>query len=239
MYPAEFGGKASALINVATKAGAQRVPRQPVRVPPQRRVRLAQLLPAGGPAAAAAAAEPVRRRARRAARARTGRFFFGSYEGQRMRRSLTRTFSVPTAAVRAGDFAGLGADLRSADDPDDRRLHAVRRTTRFPPSRIDPIAAAFLQHVPLPTSSAHAPEPDVGRGSRTRDLDQFSVRLDHRLDRRRPAVRALQHVRRRRAPAVRHQRAAGNARARIRPVADDADAEPGRPATRTSSATRC
>ena len=51
MYPAEFGGKASALINVATKAGSNSVPRQPVRVPSQRRVRLAELFPAGGPAA--------------------------------------------------------------------------------------------------------------------------------------------------------------------------------------------
>ena len=53
-------------------------------------------------------------------------FFFGSFEGLRMQRSLTRTFSVPTAAVRAGNFAGFGADLRSADDPGDGRLHAVR-----------------------------------------------------------------------------------------------------------------
>ena len=30
----------------------------------------------------------------------------GSYEGQRMRRSLTQTFSVPTLEMRAGDFAG-------------------------------------------------------------------------------------------------------------------------------------
>ena len=44
MYPAEFGGKASALINVATKAGAQRVPWQPVRVPSQRRVRFARTI---------------------------------------------------------------------------------------------------------------------------------------------------------------------------------------------------
>ena len=35
-------------------------------------------------------------------------FFFASYEGQRVRRSLTRTFSVPSQAVRGGDFSGLG-----------------------------------------------------------------------------------------------------------------------------------
>ena len=35
-YPAEFGGKASALINVATRAGTNALARQPVRVPPPR-----------------------------------------------------------------------------------------------------------------------------------------------------------------------------------------------------------
>jgi hypothetical protein len=34
-------------------------------------------------------------------------FFFLSYEGQRVRKSLTQTFSVPTPAMRAGDFDGL------------------------------------------------------------------------------------------------------------------------------------
>ena len=95
-YPAEFGGKASALINVATRAGANAFhgslfeflrhdvfdahnyfdPRdQPV--PPLRQNQFGGAL--GGPI--------VRDRS----------FFFFSYEGQRVRRSLTRTFSVPTA----------------------------------------------------------------------------------------------------------------------------------------------
>jgi hypothetical protein len=34
-------------------------------------------------------------------------FFFVNYEGQRVRKSLTQTFSVPTQAMRNGNFAGL------------------------------------------------------------------------------------------------------------------------------------
>jgi len=34
-------------------------------------------------------------------------FFFFSYEGQRIRKAQTQTFSVPTAALRSGDFSGL------------------------------------------------------------------------------------------------------------------------------------
>ena len=105
MYPAEFGGKASALINVVTKAGSNRfrgslfefhrndafdspnyfqAAGQPI--PPLRQNQFGGSL--GGPV--------VQNRT----------FFFASYEGQRMKRSLTRTFSVPPAAVRAGNFAG-------------------------------------------------------------------------------------------------------------------------------------
>jgi hypothetical protein len=36
-------------------------------------------------------------------------FFFFSYEGQRVRRAQTQTFSVPTEALRSGDFSGLSA----------------------------------------------------------------------------------------------------------------------------------
>jgi hypothetical protein len=97
-YPAEFGGKASALINVATRAGANTVrgslfeffrhdqldaynffdPKdQPV--PPLQQNQFGGTI--GGPV--------VRDRS----------FFFFSYEGQRIERSLTRTFSVPTVLL--------------------------------------------------------------------------------------------------------------------------------------------
>jgi hypothetical protein len=51
---------------------------------------------------------------------------------------------------------------------------------QIPANRIDPIAAEFLKSVPLPTSAAafqNLTSVDVS----TRDLDQFSVRVDHRL----------------------------------------------------------
>ena len=107
MYAAEFGGKASALINVATKAGSNAFsgslfeflrndafdsanyfqPKgQPI--PPLSQNQFGGSL--GGPL--------VTNRS----------FFFSSVEATRMTRSLTRTFSVPTADVRAGNFAGFG-----------------------------------------------------------------------------------------------------------------------------------
>ena len=106
MYPPEFGGKASALINVATKAGTNQYhgsaftfvrderfdahnyfdPRDEA-VPPLDQGQFGGTF--GGPIV----------------RDRT--FAFLSYEGQRTTRSLTKTFSVPSPAVRGGDFAGF------------------------------------------------------------------------------------------------------------------------------------
>jgi len=178
MYPAEFGGKASALINVATRAGANAVRGSAFEfhrneafdapnyfhpkddpMPPLRQNQFGGAL--GGPIV----------------RDRT--FVFGSYEGQRMRRSLTRTFSVPPAAVRAGDFAGVD----SICDP--LTIPSTGRCTPFPGNqipadRLDPVASAFLQHVPPPTSTA--PFQNLAAvEEQDRNVDQFSVRLDHRL----------------------------------------------------------
>ena len=180
MYPAEFGGKASALINVATRAGGNRLhgslfgfhrndlfdahnyfdPKdQPV--PPLRQNQFGGVL--GGPLK------------------RDRSFFFVSYEGPRMNRSLTRTFSVPSDAVRGGNFAGLATIC------DPQTVPATGSCTPFPNNqipagRIDPIAAAFLQQVPRATAPAQLQNLTSVEES-TRDIDQFSVRVDHRLTR--------------------------------------------------------
>ena len=156
-YPAEFGGKASALINVATRTGTNafhanvfdfgRHNRFDARnyfapkdrpVPPLRQNQFGGTI--GGPLK------------------RNSTFFFGSYEGQRIHRSLTRTFSVPTAAARAGDFGSF----------------------RIPESQIDPIAAAFLQHVPLPNTPGES-QNLTATELQINNVDQVSVRIDQRL----------------------------------------------------------
>lgn len=177
-YPAEFGGKASALINVVTKAGSNRFrgslfefhrnqafdapnyfhpANQPL--PLLRQNQFGGSL--GGPAV----------------RDRT--FFFGSYEGTRLDRSLTRTFSVPTAAVRGGDFSGRGSICDPLTIPT-TGVCAPFADDRIPAGRIDPIATAFLEHVPVPTADTALQNLAAVEES-TRDADQFSVRLDHRL----------------------------------------------------------
>ena len=177
MYPAEFGGKASALINVVTKSGSNAFhgsalefarsdkfdarnyfddPAKPV--PPLKQHQFGANL--GGPI--------VRNRS----------FFFVSYEGQRVQRSLTQTFSVPTSGLRAGDFS----DQATLCDPLTRTAAGCTpfAGNRIPAGRLDPVAVALLARVPNPTSGGLV-QNLLAVGNETNPMDQVTVRIDHRL----------------------------------------------------------
>lgn len=179
MYPAEFGGKASALINVVTKSGTNTLhgtlfefvrhdafdahnyfdPKD-APVPPLRHNQFGGTM--GGPFGS------------------NRTFFFGSYEGHRSRRSLTRTFSVPSDALRRGDFAGLAPLCDPQTISDATGTCAPFPDNRIPAERIDPIATALLSKVPLPTST-DAVQNLTSVEKQVRDIDQFSIRIDRRL----------------------------------------------------------
>ncbi|MGC4086126.1 MAG: TonB-dependent receptor [Vicinamibacterales bacterium] len=174
-YPAEFGGKASALINVATRAGANLfsatafeflrddaldarnyfdrsdTPRLPMR---QHQFGGA----AGGPI--------VKNRT----------FFFAALERQQTHRSSTRTFTVPTAAVRSGDFSGLAA-IR---DPVAAGGCVPFTGNQIPSNRIDPVARALLDSVPLPNVGGTV-QNLVSNEQQTREANQVSVRVDQQV----------------------------------------------------------
>ncbi len=178
-YPAEFGGKASALVNVATKSGGNAFhgtafeflrndifdaknffddPNAPI--PPLRLNQFGGTL--GG---------PVRK---------DHTFFFGNYEGQRIRRSVTKTFTVPTDTMRRGDFTGLPAIYNPSSTNSITGQRAVFPDNQIPSSQIDPIARAFLAKVPLPNRPGTT-QNLVASEKETTDMDQFNVRLDHRV----------------------------------------------------------
>ncbi|NOT26144.1 MAG: TonB-dependent receptor [Acidobacteria bacterium] len=178
-YPAEFGGKASALINVATRAGTNAVhgslfeffrdemfdaknyfDQRDQTTPPLRQDQFGGVV--GGPLA------------------RDRSFFFVSYEQQRVRRSLTRTFSVPPQAVRNGDFSSIGDVCDPVRINPGTGLCAPFDGRRIPATRLDPIAVAFLQRLPQPTSNA-AIQNLTSIGQQIKDIHQGSVRLDHRF----------------------------------------------------------
>lgn len=176
-YAPEFGGKSGAVINVVTRSGSNTLHgslfefvRNDVfdaknffdsaaePIPPFRQNQFGGSL--GGPIL------------------KNRTFFFVSYEGERVRKSLTETASVPTAAMRAGNFFGLPAIY------DPTQLAEGQRTpfanNQMPASRLDPVATALLARTPLPNL------PGIGQnllatGLQTTGGNQTSARIDHQI----------------------------------------------------------
>jgi hypothetical protein len=99
---------------------------------------------------------------------------------------------VPSDAVRGGNFRRLATIC------DPQTVPATGSCTPFPNNqipagRIDPIAAAFLQQCRAPRRRRKLQNLTSVEES-TRDIDQFSVRVDHRLTRADQPVRAVQHA---------------------------------------------
>lgn len=131
-------------------------------------------------------------------------FFFVAYEGLELREGRTGRFSVPTLAMRQGDFSGLvnaSNQLIKIYDPLTTRPQEVTVTykskptkvitamrdqfpdNKIPLSRLSPLAKRLYEITPLPTSSdnplinANWTGPLPNNQSR----DMFTTRLDHKF----------------------------------------------------------
>ncbi len=177
MYPAEFGGKASALINVVTKSGGNQVHGSGLLFARDERFDAKNYFAdqskpnpeldqtqfgfnIGG---------PLRK---------NQSFFFASYEGQRLKKAQTQVFAVPTADLRNGNFAGQAALC----DPLTRTATSCTpfANNQIPDARISPVAKAMLAKVPLPTSAGLTSNL-LGVEEQNTPMDSFSIRIDHRL----------------------------------------------------------
>jgi hypothetical protein len=174
IYPAEFGGKASAAISAATKSGGNVVHGSAFEFfrnsaldarnyfngstkPPLRQNQFGGTL--GG---------PIRK---------DKTFAFFNTEALRERRSLTGTFSLPPAAVRSGNFTGLAPIF----DPLSTSVAGTRQTfsgNQIPLTRLDPIAKAFLATIPVPNGAGNVQNVSATPVS-SNDNTQFTGRLDH------------------------------------------------------------
>ncbi|MBI3682753.1 MAG: TonB-dependent receptor [Acidobacteria bacterium] len=103
-------------------------------------------------------------------------FWFADYQGTRIRKGLTRLFTVPTAAMRAGDFSGLAAMY----DPDTTSGNTRQpfAGNRVPSVRFDPVMQRYLPLYPLPDRAGLANNYTLNP-KYTDNNDQGDIKVDH------------------------------------------------------------
>lgn len=104
-------------------------------------------------------------------------FFFGSFEGFRLTRGLTRQTVVATAQERAGDFSFLSRPIL------DPLTGLPFPGNRIPANRISPVALQLLDLMPLPNIAGAAPRQNnfVSSPSLDQTFDQYMLRADHKI----------------------------------------------------------
>jgi Carboxypeptidase regulatory-like domain len=128
-------------------------------------------------------------------------FFFGGYEGFRLRKGSPFQGFVPTAAERSGDFSAVGsANTPSAftiydaatsgvgGNPACNGTNAVCRTAfpdnKIPANRLDPTAVALLKYYPLPNLTGSTTANFASSYSTGGNVDQYNGRIDYALSQR-------------------------------------------------------
>ncbi len=104
-------------------------------------------------------------------------FVFGGYEAlkERAPRAVTN-LSVPTAAMRTGDYSGLATII-------DPLTGSPFPNNRIPSNRIDSRSATLLQRVALPNLAGTANNLSVNIKNDS-DINRYFVRVDHRFNER-------------------------------------------------------
>ncbi len=86
-------------------------------------------------------------------------FFFGDYEGLRIRQSFTEFHRVPTQAMLQGDFSGLPTIYDPATFDPATGTKQPFPNNQIPSGRIDPFAQQYNQFIPAPNA---APDASLG-----------------------------------------------------------------------------
>ncbi len=111
-------------------------------------------------------------------------FFFVDYEGTRERQGQTIVTTVPTAAMKGGNFQGVAANGiydPTTTTPSGNSYSRVRfPNDMIPASLFDPIAAQIVALYPAPQTSALANN-YVANPLRQNTTDRGDVRIDHQI----------------------------------------------------------
>jgi hypothetical protein len=105
-------------------------------------------------------------------------FWFGNYEGTRVRESNTANNTIPTMRMRQGDFGDLLEQRsRTILDPNTRQPFS---NNRIPQSRFDPVAARLMTLYPTPQSTSVGAN-FLYNAPRQQDVELFGFRFDVNL----------------------------------------------------------
>jgi hypothetical protein len=106
-------------------------------------------------------------------------FFFGDFQGSRDLSGQIAIPTIPTTAMRAGDFS---ASPTTIYDPQTGTSTGAGRTPfpnqTIPAIRISPIAAQYLGFLPAPTSAALSQNLQVAT-DQSKSIDQFDIKTDY------------------------------------------------------------
>ncbi len=115
-------------------------------------------------------------------------FWFADYQGTRIRDgSLSGTYTIPTAAMKGGDFSALGAPIFNPFAEQSVGGELVRDpfpNNQIPSNMFDPAAKKLIDLYPNPNQNLGAGRPGSNyftQRASSVDVNQWDVRVDHRL----------------------------------------------------------
>jgi hypothetical protein len=175
-YAPEFGGKSGAVVNVVSKAGSNQFHGSLLEFLRNDAVDARNFFDSPS-----AAIPPFHQNQFGGAGGgpllKNRSFFFLSYEGQRIDKSLTQTFSVPTPTMRGGVFPS------AIFDPLSTALSGQRQpfmNNAIPLVSLDPVAMTLLKTIPAPNLPGAA-QNLLASENQSIATNQASARIDHRF----------------------------------------------------------
>ena len=168
-FTAEYGNAAGGIVNIVTRSGTNEIHGSAFEFLRNGSLNARNFF---APETGYAEAQPVRRQRWRSDTQRTRLFYFGTYQGTRIRsKAAGRVAFVPTAAERGGDFSSLSTQLV---DPVTRQPFP---NNQIPRDRISPVAKYFLDWIPLPNRAGR--ELNFVGTEQTEAENQFMTKVDY------------------------------------------------------------
>ena len=116
-------------------------------------------------------------------------FFFGDYQGTRIRSSETFLASVPTEEWRTGNFSGFQTiydPQTTTQNPDGTFTRQPFANNQISPTRFDPVAVNLINLFPAPNVPGSIATSGVANNylsnpSSPDQTNQFDIRMDHKI----------------------------------------------------------